>query len=125
MNWSVWMMVAIVAGGAAVFIHRWSDRAKWKLTCRVLVFGLGMAGVLALVAGAYLAMWFFGRSSNESRRLFEGVDYRRIVGDNPGRFVAHLVFVDLRSTNLSFVVTPAEGEGTNSLKASTVGEFLK
>ena len=116
------MGIAAICAVVAAMVWRWG-RGRWKVFARAIAFVLAVVAVLALGVSFYLAWWFLGRSSAQERMLFEGVEYRRVVSSEPVKFVAHLVVVDLRAAGLSFVVTPDEAGG--SVKAATVGEFLK
>jgi hypothetical protein len=66
-----------------------------------------------------------GRSSPVQKELFQGVKYLRLPGKSLRMFVAHLLFIDLRATNLSFFVTPADLDTLPSMRASTVTQFLE
>src|SRR5688572_21090901 len=123
-SWVSWVVIGLGFWIAAWVVGRGAFRRK-RVMVSMCVFGLSGIGFAAVAVGVYLGWWFVGRSGAERRNVFEGVEYLRVVGDGGVRFVAHMVFVDLRQTDLSFVVTPAESDVQPRLRASTVGEFLE
>ena len=56
---------------------------------------------------------------------FPGVTYRRIVKVSPRPMIAHVVVIDLRVVEASFLVTPPDTEGDLPLNARTTSQFLK
>ena len=95
---------------------------------------------LALRGGLILAMlcalplpvqygwryWFEHRSQPqlEYRRLFNGIDYTRIVRASPAPMVAHIVRIDLQAEGIGFLVTPGDTAGGGEVRARTTSEFL-
>lgn len=86
---------------------------------------LGGLFILALVAGAgWLGLNLRPQLAGTNRVLFEGVTYQREVRRRPDPLVVHVVSVDLRQENLSFLVTPGDPQAELPLKARTTSQFL-
>lgn len=59
------------------------------------------------------------------RELYDGVIYRRVVRVFPRPMVAHIIQIDTKVKGFSFLVTPADSEGEQPLKARTTSQFLE
>lgn len=58
------------------------------------------------------------------RRLFDGVQYQRVVHILPRPAIAHILKIDTRK-GVSFLVTPPDSEGDTPLHARTTTQFLE
>lgn len=58
------------------------------------------------------------------QKLYEGVIYRRIVHVFPRPMIAHVITIDTKNSNSSFLVTPPDSEGSTPLNARTTSQFL-
>ena len=59
------------------------------------------------------------------QKLYEGVTYRRIVEYLPRPLIAHVIIIDTKIVNASFLVTPPDSKGDMPLNARTTSQFLK
>lgn len=93
-------------------------KRAWKLL-------LGALLVTALCAGGY-AFYDRGRPAPVplKQTLYEGIVYRRIVRFTPHAMIAHVIVIDRKTANVSFLVTPPDEEGDLPLKARTTSQFL-
>jgi Phosphodiester glycosidase len=63
---------------------------------------------------------------NESRSLFQGIDYRRQVRSVPRPLVIHTVTIDLANPGIKVLVTPGNATPDNTeTNAKTTSEFLR
>ena len=79
-------------------------------------------GVLAVAALGWV--FFRPQPADANQRLFQGVSYHREARQSPRPLVIHVVKVDLRQPDISFLVTPANQEGETPLRARTTSRFL-
>jgi hypothetical protein len=125
-SWYIWAALALIAGGALWMALRCRSKGKFLRAARAGAACVFAAMTLfAAAIGGYLGWWYSGRSSPVQKELFQGVKYLRLPGKSLRMFVAHLLFIDLRATNLSFFVTPADLDTLPSMRASTVTQFLE
>jgi hypothetical protein len=59
------------------------------------------------------------------RELYDGVVYYRRVHFSPYPMIAHIVTVDTKAENISFLVTPGNKDDPLPLKARTTSRFLR
>lgn len=87
---------------------------------------LGSILLLALLIGGY-SLYDRGRPAPVpvKQKLYEGVVYRRVVRLLPHSMIAHVISIDTKTTNVSFLVTPPDFEGETPLKARTTSRFLE
>jgi Phosphodiester glycosidase len=64
-------------------------------------------------------------SGNESRSLFQGIDYRREVRSVPRPLVIHTVAIDLTAPGIEVLVTPGNAADNTETNAKTTSEFLQ
>jgi Phosphodiester glycosidase len=65
-------------------------------------------------------------TGNESRSLFQGIDYRREVRSVPRPLVIHTVAIDLTAPGIEVLVTPGNATPDNTeTNARTTSEFLQ
>lgn len=90
----------------------------WKILTSVL-------SVIALLLGGYV-LYDRGRPAPVpmTQTLYEGIVYRRIVRLTPHSMIVHVIVIDRKTANVSFLVTPADQEGDLPLKARTTSQFL-
>ena len=80
---------------------------------------------LGLCLGGY-ALYDRGRPAPVpvKQKLYEGVTYRRVVHVFPRPMVAHVITVDTKEEEISFLVTPPDSKGESPLIARTTSQFL-
>ena len=80
---------------------------------------------IGLCVGGYL-LYDRGRPAPVAlkQKLYEGVTYRRIVEYFPHPLIAHVIIIDTKIVDASFLVTPPDSEGDMPLKARTTTQFL-
>jgi Phosphodiester glycosidase len=64
-------------------------------------------------------------TGNESRSLFQGIDYQREVRSVPRPLVIHTVAIDLTAPGIEVLVTPGNAIDNTETNARTTSEFLK
>jgi hypothetical protein len=64
-------------------------------------------------------------TGNESRSLFQGIDYRREVRSVPRPLVIHTVAIDLTAPGIKVLVTPGNAIENTETNAKTTSEFLQ
>jgi len=84
-----------------------------------------VAGMCCVAGGGYL-LWYMHRSvpGKESRVLFKGVTYRRVVFTSPRPMVMNSLRVDLSVPGVSVLVTPPSPTARGDMGAQTTREFL-
>lgn len=88
---------------------------------------LAVAALAGLVVGGFLA-YNNGRPLPVpmKERLYDGVDYRRIIRWSPRPMVIHVITVDTHVDGLRFLVTPPDDKGSQEpLRARTTSQFLQ
>ena len=93
---------------------------------RALLVLAGASLCLVILAAGAGWFWFFGRPqpANLKEQLYPGVIYQRISTTTPRPIVFHVVSIDLRQENISFLVTPGDPGADLPLKARTTSQFL-
>lgn len=101
----------------SVYNHRMKLR-----TVLILVFSILPVG---LCIGGY-RLYDRGRPAPVpvKQKLFEGVIYRRVVHVLPRPMIAHVITIDTKKKNTSFLVTPPDSDGETPLNARTTSQFL-
>ena len=89
-----------------------------------IFFGLVM--ILSLCISGYL-LYDRGRPAPIplKQKLYNGVTYRRIVEYLPRPLIAHVIIIDTKIVDASFLVTPPDSKGAMPLNARTTSQFLK
>lgn len=79
----------------------------------------------SLCMGGYL-LYDRGRPAPISmqQQLYEGVTYHRIVEYLPRPLIAHVIIIDTKNVDASYLVTPPDSNGDMPLKARTTSQFL-
>ncbi|WP_197532829.1 phosphodiester glycosidase family protein [Symmachiella macrocystis] len=94
---------------------------------RTFCYGLLLFGVSPFVIlGTFQAFYRFGpRPVPGTTPLFHGVDYIRIVLDEPTPAVVHILKVDLKADGVEVFVTPPEyADGVFAVEPRTTSQFL-
>src|SRR5512139_1516430 len=93
---------------------------------RWILFVLAVVLILALCIGAY-SFYDRGRPSPVPIKdeLYDGVVYQRVVRLFPRPMIAHVISIDTKRNNTSFLVTPPDSEGNTPLNARTTSQFLE
>lgn len=93
---------------------------------RVLKVGLGSLSVLAVSAVGFYGYRMTLRPARipETRSLYQGVTYQRIIKNQPRPLVLHTIEVDLNAPGIDFLVTPSVPADGYTLSANTVPGFL-
>jgi hypothetical protein len=91
-----------------------------------IVLGLSIALILGLCIGGY-SLYDRGRPAPipVKEKLYDGVTYQRVVHLLPQPMIAHVITIDTKKNNSSFLVTPPDAEGASPLKARTTSQFLE
>ena len=106
------------------------ESAQPKRSARVRPFlirlGISIGGIFLLLAGGTW-YWYHHRPQPPDihRRLFEGIEYRRISRKYPRPIVIHVVRIDLSASEIGFRVTPPDQAGDRPLRARTTSGFLR
>ena len=58
-------------------------------------------------------------------KLFDGVVYQRVVHVLPRPMIAHILAIDTKKNDTSFLVTPPDSDGETPLNARTTSQFLE
>ena len=58
------------------------------------------------------------------QKLYDGVEYRRVVQFTPRPIIAHVIVIDTKVKGIGFLVTPPDSKGEMPLKARTTSQFL-
>jgi hypothetical protein len=93
---------------------------------RLAVILFSITAVVGLCIGGY-ALYDRGRPAPipVKQKLFEGVEYQRVVQVLPRPMIAHVLKIDTRNNGTSLLVTPPDSEGETPLKARTTSQFLE
>ena len=59
------------------------------------------------------------------QKLFDGVTYRRVVHVLPHPMIAHILTIDTKKSDVSFLVTPPDTKSEMPLNARTTSQFLQ
>ena len=81
---------------------------------------------VSLCVGGYL-LYDRGRPAPVpmKQKLYEGIIYRRVVEYLPRPLIAHVIIIDTKTADVSFLVTPPDSKGDLQLNARTTSQFLK
>jgi hypothetical protein len=87
---------------------------------------LGILILLVLSVGGY-SLYNRGRPAPVpmKEKLYDGITYRRIVHVIPRPVVIHVLTVDTKAADVSFLVTPPDTDSDQPLKARTTSQFLE
>ncbi|MEP7133697.1 MAG: phosphodiester glycosidase family protein [Chloroflexota bacterium] len=82
--------------------------------------------LVSLCIGGYL-LYDRGRPAPVplKQKLYDGVTYRRIVEYFPRPLIAHVIVIDTKIVDASFLVTPPDSKSDKPLNARTTTQFLK
>jgi hypothetical protein len=82
--------------------------------------------VMGLCIGGY-TLYDRGRPAPVPVRekLYDGVIYQRVVQVLPRPMIAHVISIDTRKNDISFLVTPPDSKGETPLNARTTSRFLE
>jgi hypothetical protein len=88
---------------------------------------IGVILVLLLLCICSPLLYYIGRPLpiEFRKELYDGVIYYRRVHFSPYPMIAHIVTVDTKSENISFLVTPGNKDNPLPLKARTTSKFLR
>jgi hypothetical protein len=95
-------------------------KRKWLFIVPAIGF------VLALCVGGY-SLYSRGRPAPVPLRekLYDGVVYHRVVHVLPRPMIAHVISIDTKKNDISFLVTPPDSDGETPLNARTTSQFLE
>lgn len=80
--------------------------------------------LLATLLGGSLAALSADQQGDSWQPLFQGVDYRLVVRNEPRPLRIHEVRIDTRAPGLRFFTTPDNGERAEEVDGRTTGSFL-
>lgn len=88
-------------------------------------FWLGIFALFCIAFGVYMIS-MLGRPPAFSTKyeLYPGVTYQRVVRYLPRAMIAHVIVIDRKEAQVSFLVTPPDQVEGGSVKARTTSEFL-
>ena len=88
-------------------------------------FWLGIFALFCIAFGVYVIS-MLGRPPAFSTKyeLYPGVTYQRVVRYLPRAMIAHVIVIDRKEAQVSFLVTPPDQVEGGSVKARTTSEFL-
>ncbi len=84
-----------------------------------------MGGLALLIPASYAWINFRPQPAPVNQELYQGIEYTRQVRSDPRAMVIHIVTVDLRSPEISFLVTPGDADDPLPLKARTTSQFQR
>lgn len=116
-------VILLGAGVMAGLVGLLLKRRHWLFTVAMLL-AWSLSSVL-VACGTY-SYWYHHRRLPEpvDRSLFHGIDYRRVVRNEPRPLVIHAVRIDLTAPGIGFLVTPSDPSGGRTLSAQTTSQFL-
>jgi hypothetical protein len=93
---------------------------------RLAVILFSIIAVVGSCLGGY-ALYDRGRPAPVPvrQKLFEGVEYQRVIQVLPRPMIAHVLKIDTRNNGTSLLVTPPDSEGETPLNARTTSQFLE
>ena len=93
---------------------------------RTVVIFLSVIVILGLCMGGY-NLYDRGRPAPIPLRekLFDGVEYQRVVRVLPRPMIAHVLRIDTKRNGTHLLVTPPDSEGETPLIARTTSQFLE
>ncbi len=94
----------------------------------VLFYILALMVVVSLacdIGGFNPANVPIGQPEDSEQQLFRGINYQRIVRQDPRPMVIHIVTIDLKADGISSLVTPGDPDSSRPLEAQTTSEFLE
>jgi hypothetical protein len=102
------------------FVYNHPMKRKW------LAIVLSIVLSLAVCVGGYS---FYNRGRPVPvpvrEKLYDGVVYQRVVQVLPRPMIAHVISIDTKKNDISFLVTPPDSEGETPLRARTTSQFLE
>ncbi len=105
-----------------------SSNAKRKYRPGFLFIPLAGFTCLILIACSVIGYWTWLRVRPQpkpvTQSLYEGITYRREVRQSPRPMIIHIVTVNLRSPEISLLVTPGDPNRELPLDARTTSQFL-
>ncbi|MBI2332829.1 MAG: phosphodiester glycosidase family protein [Chloroflexi bacterium] len=85
-----------------------------------------ISGVLIVIVGTYIiAMLGRPPAFPTKYELYKGVTYHRLVRYVPHSMIAHVIVIDRKTAEASFLVTPPDQVEGGTAKARTTSEFLE
>lgn len=93
-----------------------------------LVYILTLLVIVSLacdIGGLNPANVQIGQPEDSQRQLFAGINYQRIVRQDPRPMVIHVVTIDLKADGIDSLVTPGDPDSSRPLEAQTTSEFLE
>ncbi len=87
-----------------------------------------IASALLLAFPLLMMGWFHYRRpprTDTQQQLFTGINYQRIVRNQPRPMMIHVVTIDLNQGNIKPIVTPARRIKSNQTIARTTSEFIQ
>jgi hypothetical protein len=102
------------------FVYNQLMKFKW-----VAIVLCGVVVVLLCVGG--YSLYDRGRPAPvpSKQKLYDGVIYQRVVHVLPRPMITHILSIDTKKNDVSFLVTPPDSEGDMPLKARTTSQFLQ
>jgi hypothetical protein len=97
---------------------------KGKFLTALLAFFL-LVSLACDLGGLNPANVQLGQPQSTQRQLFQGINYQRIVRQEPRPMVIHIVTIDLRSDGIDTLVTPGDPDSTAPLEAEKTSDFLQ
>jgi hypothetical protein len=97
---------------------------KNRLPARLLI-GLILVGIILIPTGYWLWNKVRPQPAPKDAQIFQGIQYQRLVRQDPRALVIHVVTVDLRQEGISLLVTPGDAKAEQPLKARTTSQFLQ
>jgi len=93
---------------------------------KLIVISFAVILVIALFVGGY-GLYDRGRPAPVpvKEKLFDGVTYQRVVQILPRPVIAHVISIDTKRNDTSFLVTPPDSDGKTPLNARTTSQFLQ
>jgi hypothetical protein len=93
---------------------------------KLIVISFAVILVIALFVGGY-SLYDRGRPAPVpvKEKLFDGVTYQRVVQILPRPVIAHVISIDTKRNDTSFLVTPPDSDGKTPLNARTTSQFLQ
>jgi hypothetical protein len=112
--------VVLIPGGSFPPGFVYNHRMKFKWIAIILSVVL-----ILLCAGGY-SLYDRGRPAPVpvKEKLFDGVIYQRVVHVIPRPMIAHIISIDTKKNDTSFLVTPPDSNSDLPLNARTTSQFL-
>lgn len=100
-------------------------RFKRRHTLFYIIGLIAIVGLACDIGGLNPANVQLGQPEDSEQQLFRGINYQRIVRQDPRLMVIHIVTIDLKADGLSSLVTPGDPDASRPLEAKTTSEFLE